>query len=248
MIRRLLALPGVRSLASAILGILYRGRGRFCPVCETHFRKFLAFGTPRREGAMCPRCGSLERHRFVWLYFLRRTDLFDGRSKRVLHIAPEVCFQPRFRKRLGSGYVTADIENPDANVKMDVTNIDYPSDTFDVIYCSHVLEHVTDDRRAMRELHRVLSPNGWAILLVPITAERTIEDPSITDPRERLRLFGQKDHVRRYGPDYVDRLREAGFHVTVTTVLEMMTKGDALAMGIPTEQEQIFYCTKTGGP
>jgi SAM-dependent methyltransferase len=97
--------------------------------------------------------------------------------------------------------------NPRAMVRMDITDIQYPKDTFDVIYCSHVLEHVVDDRKAMREFHRVLRPDGWALLLVPITVEKTFEDPSVTDPEERLSVFGQEDHVRCYGPDYVERLR-----------------------------------------
>src|SRR5262249_12426105 len=89
----------------------------------------------------------------------------------------------------------------------------------------HVLEHVPDDRRAMREFYRVLKPGGWAILLVPITVERTFEDPAVVDPAERLRLFGQEDHVRRYGPDYGDRLSEAGFAVSGVNVSERGVAG-----------------------
>ena len=95
--------------------------------------------------------------------------------------------------------------------QMDVMDISYPDETFDVIYCSHVLEHVTDDRQAMREFHRTLKPDGWAILNVPITTEVTFEDPAIESATERERVFGQIDHVRCYGPDYVNRLARAGF-------------------------------------
>jgi SAM-dependent methyltransferase len=117
-------------------------------------------------------------------------------------------------------------------VKMDITNIEYDNQSFDVIYCGHVLEHVQDDRRAMREFHRVLRRNGWAILLVPITAEETFEDPSIVDPKQRLEAFGQEDHVRRYGPDYIDRLCEAGFKVDVAKVEDLVDKDDAIRMGL----------------
>jgi ubiquinone/menaquinone biosynthesis C-methylase UbiE len=127
---------------------------------------------------------------------------------------------------------------------MDITDIQYPSQSFDVIYCSHVLEHIQDDRQAMRELHRVLKEDGWAVLLVPITAEKTYENPSIATPAERLRAFGQEDHCRRYGPDLVNRLREAGFTVEVTKVEELLSKADAIRMGLTHASGDIHYCTK----
>jgi len=192
---------------------------------------------------MCVRCGALERHRFVWRYLEARTDLFDGRPKRVLHVAPERCLEPRLRSRLGQGYTTADLLDPRAMVRMDITDIHYPDGSFDVIYCSHVLEHVPDDRRALREFRRVLKPDGWAILLVPITAVRTVEDASIVDPADRSRIFGQADHVRRYGPDYVERLREAGFMVRVDQVADCLGD-DAVRLGLTPASGEIYYCTK----
>jgi predicted SAM-dependent methyltransferase len=178
------------------------------------------------------------------LYLFQKTDLFDGRDKQVLHVAPEKCFEGRFREWLGESYITADLSNPQAMVRMDVTDIRFPDDTFDVIYCSHVLEHVQEDRRAIREFYRVLKPGGWAILLVPITANRTLEDPSVVDPAERLKLYGMKDHVRRYGPDYVDRLREAGFEVTTTTASQLCEYDDIVRMGLTSESGDIFHCAK----
>jgi ubiquinone/menaquinone biosynthesis C-methylase UbiE len=128
---------------------------------------------------------------------------------------------------------------------MDVTDIQSPDDSFDIVYCSHVLEHVDDDRRAMRELCRVLRPDGWAILMVPITTDRTVEDPSISDPQERLRLFGQKDHVRRYGPDFVDRLREAGFAVETIRPDDFLSPEEIERMAIDRKYAgEIYHCTK----
>jgi SAM-dependent methyltransferase len=161
----------------------------------------------------------------------------------MLHIAAERCLRSRFRTRLDSGYLTADLEKP-AMVRMDITDIQYPDESFDAICCSHVLEHVPDDRRAMREICRVLKSSGWAILLVPITADRTFEDPSVTDPEERLRLFGQADHVRRYGPDYTDRLREAGFGVEVVCVSDLVGEKQARRMGLIRHAGAIYYCTR----
>jgi SAM-dependent methyltransferase len=128
--------------------------------------------------------------------------------------------------------------------RMDVTDIHHPDESFDVIYCSHVLEHVPDDRLAMSELRRVLKRAGWAVLLVPITAEQTIEDPTVTDPAERERLFGQHDHVRRYGPDYVDRLREAGFDVVVTGVSDLLRGEDLSRLGLTRCDAAIYHCTR----
>ena len=159
----------------------------------------------------------------------------------MLHVAPEVCFEPRFREILGSGYVTADLFAKTVDVKMDITDIRFPEDAFDVIYCSHVLEHVADDKKAMREFYRVLKHNGWAVLLVPITVERTFENPNISDPKERLRLFGQEDHVRRYGTDYFDRLREAGFKVSRIFARDFLSETEISRMGATGE---ICYCEK----
>ena len=222
----------------------FYGKRRFCPVCARSSGRFREFGSVPRKDAECVHCSSLERHRLLWFYLSRETDLFDGRQKSVLHVAPEGCLERRLRERLGEGYITADLSHPRAMVKMDITDIDFPDESFDVIYCSHVLEHVQDDRRAMREFHRILKGSGWAILLVPIDAELTFEDASIVEPQERLRAFGKEDHVRRYGPDYVDRLRDAGFEVQVTGVADLCGEDDAVRLGLTPASGEICYCTK----
>lgn len=236
--------PIARAGRNLIYRILYRGTGRWCPVCGKQSRRFAPFGVgERRAEAMCVYCGALERHRKVWLFFERRTDLFDGRAKRMLHVAPERAFAPRLRARLGAGYLTADRDDPSVDLPTDITAIEQPDATFDVIYCSHVLEHVPDDRQALREFYRVLKPGGWAVILVPITADKTFEDPSITDPKERLRWFGQDDHVRRYGPDFVGRLQEAGFNVKVFGSSDVADRAEVGVMGLRSDGD-IFYCTK----
>ncbi len=231
-------------LVRGVMAIPYRGEGRFCSVCKRTSRKFRPYGDPPRMEAQCAHCGSLERHRLVSAFFEEHTDLYDGREKYMLHVAPEQCLEPNLNRRLGKGYLTADFADPRAMVKMDITDIQYPDESFDVIYCSHVLEHVPEDVKAMKELCRVLKSTGWAILLVPITASETFENPSITDPVERRRLFGQEDHVRCYGPDYLDRLKSAGFHVDVHTPERLASPDDITRFGFNSAAGEIYFCTK----
>lgn len=129
-------------------------------------------------------------------------------------------------------------------LKMDITHVPCADQSFDVVYCSHVLEHVEDDRTAIKEFFRVLKNGGWAILLVPITAKATFEDRSIIDPEDRLRAFGQCDHVRRYGPDYVERLRDAGFKVEIVQVADLVSPHEAVTMGLTSSSGEIYFCTK----
>ncbi|MFA6456705.1 MAG: methyltransferase domain-containing protein [Bacteroidota bacterium] len=178
------------------------------------------------------------------MYFNKNTDLFKRQNPSMLHIAPEECFAHALQKKVGAGYLSADLFSDQVMVKMDITDIQYPDATFDAVYCSHVLEHVQNDRKAMREFYRVIKKGGWAILLVPITAEKTIEDPTVTDPAQRLALYGQEDHVRRYGPDYIDRLRESGFTVSKITPAEYLNDADRVLYGITDESGDIYYCTK----
>jgi ubiquinone/menaquinone biosynthesis C-methylase UbiE len=163
----------------------------------------------------------------------------------MLHIAPEACFEPVFKKMANIDYLTADLYNPQAMIKMDITHIEYTDESFDIILCNHVLEHILDDKKAIGELYRVLKRNGWAILLVPIVGEKTIEDPSIVSPEERLKFFGQEDHVRQYGTDYIDRLYSAGFTVSVTKVSDLVDHDEAIRFGLANSASgEIYYCTK----
>lgn len=225
--------------------IRFYGNARLCPLCGKSSSKFLAYGKSAREDAQCPHCGSLERHRFLWLFLQKETNLFQSKALKALHVAPEKCLESSFKKTIGKGYLTADLFNPRAMVKMDITDINYLDETFDVIYCSHVLEHVVDDYKAIREFHRVLKSDGWAILLVPITREITYEDSSIIEPDERLKVFGQKDHVRCYGFDYINRLKETGFKVETFKVKDISNANDTVLMGLTSNTGDIYFCTKS---
>jgi len=191
-----------------------RGDSVECPCCGGRFRAFM---TERgRPNAVCPRCGAQERHRALWLYLRDRTPLFD-RPLRTLHFAPELIFRRRLESLPNLDYVSADLDSPEAMLHFDITAIPFDDDSFDAVLCSHVLEHVENDRAAMRELVRVLRPGGFAIVLVPLdlSREETYEDPSVTAPEDRAREFWQHDHVRLYGRDFAERLEQSGFSVTV---------------------------------
>jgi len=176
----------------------------------------------------------------------QKTDLFNGVKKKMLHVAPESQLARLFQEADCIDYLSADLSSPTAMVRMDITDIQYPDGSFDVIYCSHVLEHVSDDKRAMRELHRVLKPGGWAILQVPISGDETFEDPTVTSPEAREQLFGQDDHLRQYGPDYLDRLAAAGFSVSVDGFVRELNDREIIRCGLM-RSEDVYFCAKETG-
>ena len=221
---------------------LFYGHRFVCPICKGHFRKFLSFGVKPRPNASCPRCGSLERHRLSWLYLRDRTNFFSDNLK-VLDIAPMDCLQRKFQAMPNLDYVSVDLELPIAMVKMDITDMQFPDNYFDCIICYHVFEHIPDDRKAMKEIFRVLKPDGWAILQVPILMEKTFEDPNITTPKEREKVFGQRDHVRIYGLDYKDRLEGVGFAVKVDSYVKELGD-DAIKKYNLMRDEYIYFCYK----
>lgn len=216
------------------------------PISGNQYRKFLPYGRLRkRENALCPGSLSLERHRLLWLYLKRRTDFFT-KAHKMLHIAPEQCFIDLFRKQKNLDYTTGDLFSPLADVKMDIHEIPFEDHSFDVIFCNHVMEHVADDLKCMREIQRVLRPGGFAIMQVPLNYHRelTYEDTSITSSRERERAFGQDDHVREYGLDYGGRLEQAGFRVKEDNFLMTdLTRDERDRFALP-DEEVIYYCTK----
>ena len=225
------------------IAVLYRGDRVECPVCGGRFRKFLPYGYNQvRKNVLCPKCLSLERHRLLWLFLRNRTEFFTARLK-VLHVAPEQCFFKTFRNMKNLVYLTADLESPLADIKMDIQDMPFPENEFDVIICNHVLEHVPDDRKAMHEIFRVLKKGGFAVLQVPTNygAEHTYEDPSITDPAEREKHFRQKDHYRLYGKDYLQRLSECGFQVTGENYLSQLSSQERERYRLPGNEFMYGY-------
>jgi len=235
--------PGIASLYRRVIAA---GNRVECPCCGGRSRRFGPEGD--RSDAKCPKCGSLERHRLLWLWLQHRTNFFSDRLS-VLHVAPERAFKRRFARLPNLEYLSADLDSPFADVRLDVTDIEFDDCTFDVVVCNHVLEHVPEDRKAMRELQRILKPGGWAVLLVPFDQDRavTYEDWAIVEPEERERAFGQYDHVRVYGRDYVDRLSDAGFEVSVERYGDELDEQRVALHGLRMSgrMEEIFHCRKS---
>ena len=198
-----------------ILAFFLKGNTFTDPIDGKSFKTFLPYGYGnQRNNVLSPSTLSLERHRLLWLYLKNETDFFSDHLK-VLHFAPEQAFYKRFKKMTNLYYVTTDLNSPLADVKADICNLPFKENEFDVILCNHVLEHIPDDTKAMQELYRVLKKRGMGIFQIPqdLNREQTFEDDSITDQKERAKIFGQYDHVRIYGRDYFDKLRRIGFEV-----------------------------------
>jgi SAM-dependent methyltransferase len=223
----------------------FRGNKFQDPIDGKCYRKLLPYGQlVNRENALAPYSMSLERHRLIWLYLKEKTDFFS-KPIRFLHVAPEYCYLRKFKKQSNLDYVTGDLISPWADVKMNVLDIPFQDNQFDVAMCNHVFEHVDDDAKAMSEFFRVLKPGGWAIFQVPVdnTREDTYEDWSITDPAEREKHFWQHDHVRLYGKDYGKRLANAGFDVTESDYFSEIGKELFERYALP-KGEIIYVCSK----
>lgn len=218
-----------------VLAFLLNGNRFTDPIDGKSFRMFLPYGyDTQRNNVLSPSTLSLERHRLLWLYLQNETDFFQselvsdsnpnrvklrdaetGSALKVLHFAPEQEFYKRFKKQENIDYTTTDLLSPLADVKADICNLPFGDNTYDIIFCNHVLEHIPDDTKAMQELFRVLKPGGMGIFQIPqdLSRTKTFSDDSIVDQKERAKIFGQYDHVRVYGRDYFDKLRSIGFNV-----------------------------------
>ena len=217
-----------------LIYLFFKGNNFTDPIDGKSYRKFLPYGYGKqRENALSPGTLSLERHRQMWLFLQNETDFFTKNYK-VLHIAPEQEFLRKFKKMKNLDYTSADLFSPIVDVKADILDLPFEDESFDVIFCNHVLEHIEDDRKAMSELYRVMKKGGWGILQVPMknSLEKTYEDFTITDPKERQKHFGQYDHVRWYGMDYFDRLKSVGFDAEANFYSQKFSDADIKKFGL----------------
>ena len=217
---------------------LYYSGSRFTdPIDGSSYRKFLPYGYQKiRENALCPGTLSLERHRLLWLYLDRETSFLND-SLKVLHVAPEQVFYQKFKSFSHWKYTTTDLHSPLADVKADICALPFEDNSYDLILCNHVLEHIPNDRKAMSELYRVLKKGGTLIAQVPLDEKRTttFEDDSITDRKERTKVFGQYDHVRVYGKDYLEFLDQTGFSSKFIDYTEKLPKEEIKRYGLQYE-------------
>jgi SAM-dependent methyltransferase len=222
----------LRGTYQKISAFILRGDTYYCPYCKNSFRKFRPggidlpviyekqiIGAGYRLNDVCPRCHSLDRDRLVYLFLSQKTNIFTA-PLRIFHVAPEGCLRAMLSQvrnvsyDVGMKYHEGFYYERSTNL-LDITDLKYEDEIFDIIICNHVLEHIENDRKAIGELYRVLKPGGWAILQVPIskTLATTFEDPAVKSPEQREKIFGQYDHVRIYGQDYQSRLEQRGFIV-----------------------------------
>ena len=228
-----------------ILGLFLKGNQFTDPIDGKSFSTFLPYGYNNlRKNALSPSTFSLERHRLLWLYLKNETGVFSKKIK-LLHFAPEQAFYKRFKKLSNIQYDTIDINSPLAKIKADICDLPIKDNTYDFILCNHVLEHILDDNKAISELYRVLKKDGVGIFQVPIDMKKefTFQDDSITDKKERNKIFGQYDHVRVYGKDYFTKLKNAGFKVEEVDYTKNLSKDEIYRFSI-VKGEIIPVCTK----
>ncbi len=235
--------PYLRDIYYWINRIIYSGKGYHCPICENDYKKFLT-GAGNKINSRCPGCGTAERHRLLWLYLQNKLNIFN-KDLQLLDIAPDQAIQKKLIASTNINYLSVDIGSAFAMRKMDLTKLEFEDNKFDGVICYHVLEHIESDRKAITEIFRVLKPGGWAILQSPIDLgrEKTFDDQTITSPQDRLKYFGQEDHVRIYGRDYAERLKEPGFDVIEDNYILEFDDKKISQFGLD-KDEIIYLCKK----
>ena len=220
----------------------------FCPLCKNEFKVFLPAGVVLRKNAECPHCNSLERHRMLALYLEKHTDLIKNiKPIRLLHFAPEPVLSNIFNSLTNIDYYPVDFDPSIKGIRdiIDIQKITYKDDFFDAIICFHVLEHIPDDHAAMKELFRCLKKEGVAYIDVPLdkTLDVTFENPEYNTPELRTQYYGQHDHVRKYGNDFIQKLQIAGFKVNIIYPNNDFQESEIDRYGL-SKNNKMFLCTK----
>jgi len=229
---------------AAFRKIYYFGFKYHCPICNSKLRKFEPFGSrkPPRPHAQCPVCKSVERQRLTWMYLKNHTDLFSEKNS-LLHFAPRSSIYEKLKAKKSIKYYPVDITDRNANIQLDIQRLPFNDNSFDYIWCSHVLEHVKNDQQALGELNRVLKVDGKAIILIPLQAEKTEEFTHLSSRKARLEKTGHPEHLRNYGPDFKKRLMDAGFNVKILEANELFQE-HLLKKTNCNKKENIFLCSK----
>ena len=221
-------------LFQPILSLIFIGSKFTDPINGKQYSHFLSYGYNNlRTNALCPGTLSLERHRLLWLYLNSNSNI-ESQFLNVLHVAPEQVFFKKFKKFKNWTYTTTDLNSPLADIKADLCNLPFKDETYDLILCNHVLEHIIDDIKAMKEIYRVLKKGGKAILQVPLDMEKekSYEDHTIINPKDRSKHFGQYDHVRIYGMDFFKKLSNIGFRYEKIDFTSKLSDQDIIKYGL----------------
>ena len=232
-------LNSISLILRPVLRVLYKGTKYTDPIDGSSYRAFLPYGYSKlRKNALCPGTLSLERHRLLWLYLKEKTKFLE-KNISVLHVAPEIIFMKKFKKIVNWNYVSIDLKSPLADIKANIYNLPFKDNSFDLILCNHVLEHVENDYKALNELYRVIKNKGMLIAQIPLdkNLKKTFEDKEIINRRERKKYFGQYDHVRVYGLDFYTRLANSGFTPKKIDVLKNISIADKIKYCLPKDEE-----------
>ena len=236
-------LKSLEPLLRPVIRLFYSGDAVSCPICEKSYSKFIQLREEENSDQLCPYCSSIQRKRLLWLYLEKECGI-HSEQLRVLDFTPHPTTAKRIRQNKNVDYLTTDYESKRWDQQYDITAIPEKDASFDLVMCYHILEHVPDDRKAMAELLRIVKANGRVLVQTPHRETPTAEDPSITDPAERLRLFGQDDHVRYYNRgDLVQRLKDAGFEVEELAYAQTFSAEEQGKL-VLNEKELIFVCRK----
>jgi len=222
------------------LNLLRNSNQYICPCCSYGSTNFIKYGIPPRKNALCPKCGSLERHRLFYLFLER--SLSNNKKISILHFSPEACLSKLFKSYKSAKYTSADLRKTRAEQCEDITQLSFKARSFDLIFCSHVLEHVKNDIKAMKEMSRVLKPNSLAIILVPVSHKAKTEENTMKVSQKMQRNMVLHDHVRNYGADFKKRIFQSGLKVKVLdyyNTLDRKTREEYCL-----RPEKIFLCYK----
>lgn len=238
---------------------LERNKDEYCILCNHYVSEFLSGGAVMggifershiigggwRKNWQCPECGCVDRVRWVYYVLCNHTDIFE-RPCNILHFAPEAAISQRILEaQPASAYFPVDIAPGNGICRVDMTAIPFSDGTFDYVIANHVLEHIIEEEKALSELKRVIKLDGSIILSFPICADRnTYEDRAIVNPEERLKAYGQEDHVRLYGRDYLERIKSFGFDVSVYTPKECCTMDEVERYGF-IEDDVSLVCRRS---
>ncbi|MDB5039144.1 MAG: SAM-dependent methyltransferase [Bacteriovoracaceae bacterium] len=236
--------PNILRIYFGFRSVFYGGNKVQCPCCERSYRNFVDFGDPREIAVACPGCGSFSRQRLLTL-ILKSKFLTSNRILSVLHIAPELCISDFLKRQAQVKYKSIDLQSPQAEERMDLTDLHLSEGQFDLVICFHVLEHIVEDQKAMSEICRVLKKGGAALIQVPQNKSlvRSFEDPNISTPELRKKHFGQEDHVRIYGQDFKSRLESAGLDVSLLATKDICDREMIHRQNL-LEDETIHLCIK----